>query len=113
LFADGIYEVFAAYQGKPFALKEHLARLARSLRELSIPNPHTDAEWITLIQRLLDENRALGADLMVYLQVTRGAPATRAHAFPRDTPPTVVGMCNALPMPGEAALRDGVGAILR
>ena len=114
LFADGVYEVFAAYRGKPFALKEHLARLARSLRELSIANPHSDAQWTEIIHRLLRENGGdSGADLLVYLQVTRGAPATRAHAFPADTPPTVVGMCNALPMPGEAALRDGVGAISR
>ena len=45
LFGDGVYEVLPAYQGRPFALKEHLARLARSLRELQIANPHTDAQW--------------------------------------------------------------------
>jgi D-alanine transaminase len=50
---------------------------------------------------------------MVYFQVTRGAPAKRGHAFPAGTPPTVVGLCNPLPTPGEAALRDGVGAITR
>ena len=45
LFADGVYEVVPAYGGKPFALKEHLARLARSLKELQIANPHSEAEW--------------------------------------------------------------------
>jgi D-alanine transaminase len=115
LFADGVYEVVAAYQGRPFALREHLQRLARSLRELSIANPHTDAEWQELIARLLRENAqsAGSADLLVYLQVTRGAPALRAHPFPANAQPTVVGMCSALPIPGETALRDGVGAILR
>lgn len=116
LFGDGAYEVLPAYRGRPFALPEHLARLARSLRELQIPNPHTDAQWRDIIARLLQENGpATGgaADLLVYLQVTRGAPAVRQHAFPPATPPTVVGMCSALPIPGEAALRDGVGAITR
>jgi D-alanine transaminase len=112
LFADGVYEVIPAYQARPFALKEHLARLARSLRELAIANPHTDAEWTQLAQRLIQENGGAG-DLLVYFQVTRGAPAVRAHAFPADTKPTVVGMCSPLPVPGEAALRDGVGAITR
>ena len=116
LFGDSVYEVLPAYRGRPFALREHLARLARNLRELSIANPHTDAQWGEIIARLLRDNgpEAGGsADLLVYLQVTRGAPAVRAHAFPSDTPPTVVGLCNALPIPGEAALRDGVGAITR
>ena len=116
LFADGVYEVMPAYRGRPFTLREHLARLARSLRELSIANPHSDAQWTEIVARLLRENgpgAGGAADLLVYLQVTRGAPAIRAHAFPSDTPPTVVGMCSALPIPGEAALRDGVGAITR
>lgn len=115
LFADAVYEVVPAYQGKPFALREHLERLARSLREVQMQNPHTDAEWRELIGRLLRENAAGAgsADLLVYLQVTRGAPEKRAHAFPAGTPPGVVGLCHALPSPGELALRDGVGAITR
>jgi D-alanine transaminase len=116
LFADGVYEVLPAYRGRPFAVREHLARLARSLRELQIANPHTDAQWREIIARLVRENgpQAGGsADLLVYLQVTRGAPPVRQHAFPSGTPPTVVGMCSALPIPGEGALRDGVGALTR
>ena len=111
LFADGIYEVIPAYAGKPFALKEHLARLARSLRELRIANPHGEAEWAALAEQLIAHNG--GGDCMVYLQVTRGAPAKRSHAFPADTAPTVVGLCNPLPASGEVALRDGVAAITR
>jgi len=115
LFADGVYEVIPAYQGRPFGMREHLQRLARSLRELQIQNPHTDAEWTDLVARLMRENApsAGATDLLVYLQVTRGAPERRAHPFPPGTPPTVIGMCHALPSPGESALRDGVGAITR
>ena len=54
-----------------------------------------------------------GGDCMIYFQVTRGAPDKRSHAFPLNTKPTVVGLCNALPSPSEAALRDGVAAITR
>jgi len=111
LFADGVYEVIPAYGGKPFALKGHLARLARSLRELQIANPHSDDEWTDLAMQLMQHNG--GGDCMVYFQVTRGAPEKRGHAFPVNVKPTVVGLCNALPVPGEAALRDGVGAVTR
>ncbi|MGH8442280.1 MAG: D-amino acid aminotransferase [Nevskiaceae bacterium] len=111
LFADGVYEVVPAYGGKPFALKEHLVRLARSLKELQITNPHSEAEWAGLTDQLIAQNG--GGDCMIYFQITRGAPAKRSHAFPMGTAPTVVGLCNALPTPGEAALRDGVSAITR
>ncbi len=111
LFADGVYEVIPAYGSKPFALREHLARLARSLRELQIANPHSDAEWAELAAKLMEQNG--GGDCMIYFQITRGAPSSRSHAFPLNTPPTVVGLCNALPVPGETALREGVGAVTR
>jgi D-alanine transaminase len=111
LFADGVYEVIPAYGGKPFALREHLARLARSLKELQIADPHDAAGWTALAQQLIAHNG--GGDCIVYFQVTRGAPAKRGHAFPSGVAPTVVGLCNPLPAPGEVALRDGVGAITR
>ena len=90
-------------------MTEHLARLTRSLRELQIANPHSDTEWRTLADKLIAKNG--GGDCLVYLQVTRGAAATRGHAFPADTKPTVLGLCNALPLPGAVGLRDGVAAI--
>jgi D-alanine transaminase len=111
LFADGVYEVVPAYAGKPFHLKEHLARLTRSLKELQIANPHSEAEWTELAHQLMEHNG--GGDCMIYFQVTRGAPEKRGHAFPAKTAPTVIGLCNALSTPSEVALRDGVGAITR
>jgi len=111
LFADGVYEVIPVYGGRPFRLGEHLARLSRSLSELAIANPHDDKGWIALADRLVKDNG--GGDKSVYLQVTRGAPEKRAHPFPANTAPTVVGLCNPLVLPDAAALRDGVAAITR
>lgn len=114
LFADGVYEVVSVYGGKPFALREHLERLSRSLRDLAIASPHADDEWRALVARLVEANLAsCGADQNVYVQVTRGAPAKRAHPFPDNTPPTVIGLCQPLPMPSDEALRDGVAAVTR
>ena len=113
LFADGVYEVVPVYAGRSFRLAEHLRRLARSLAELRIHDPHTAAQWTALVERLVAENSpgAGNGNLLVYLQVTRGAPAKRGHPFPENTPPTVLGLCHALPAPPESARRDGVAAM--
>lgn len=109
LFADGVYEVIPVYAGKPFTLSEHLARLQRSLSELRIANPHTPEQWRALIADLIRRNE--GGDRLVYLQVTRGASEKRGHPFPENTPPTVIGLCQALPTHGEKAHSEGVGVI--
>ena len=36
-FGDGVFETIRVYDGKCFALKEHLERYRRSMRELSMP----------------------------------------------------------------------------
>lgn len=87
LFADGVYEVSAVLRGRLVDNAAHLARLHRSLGELSIPQPVSDEEIITA-QRELVERNALDEGL-VYLQITRG-PADRDFAFPDNPAPTLV-----------------------
>ncbi len=88
LFADGVYEVLHSYGGKLFRAEDHLARMARSLREVRIVGP--DAETLgEIAARLIHVNDLAGGDAVIYIQVTRGA-APRRHAFPEpDIPPTV------------------------
>ena len=109
LFADGVYEVVPVYAGRSFRVAEHLQRLARSLSELRIRNPHSKNEWTALLEKLVSENG--GGDLLAYLQVTRGAPGKRGHPFPENTAPTVVGLCHPLLALADAARRDGVSAL--
>ena len=52
LFADGVYEVVPVHRGRPFRLREHLERLARSLAAIRLPNPHTAAEWAGILARV-------------------------------------------------------------
>jgi len=111
LFADGVYEVIAAYGGRPFALDGHLRRLARSLRELSLPDPHTPAQWRELCVELARRNG--GGDLSLYLQVTRGAAPRRMGPFPDRVTPTVVGFCQPLPGHPPEALEQGLAAVTR
>lgn len=83
-FGDGVYEVTRVYNGKPFALKPHMDRLYRSLRELRIPAVYTFEELASFHERLIAESGL--TDAAVYLQITRGV-APRAHAFPENMVP--------------------------
>jgi len=86
LFSDGAYEVVRCYDGVPFALEEHRARLTRSLTELRID--HSPASRLgDVCSGLLERNVPAGGALL-YAQVTRGE-AERAHPFPpASTGPT-------------------------
>ncbi len=110
IFGDGVYEVVPVYGGRAFRLAHHLQRFARSMREVSIDNPLDDAGWAVLIADLFHRNAALGADQLIYLQVTRGV-AKRDHAFPADTRPTVFAMTGAWAPPRTAQITDGIAAV--
>lgn len=88
-FGDGAYEVLRVYEGRPFLLEDHLARLVRTLEglEIALPEP---LERIAELCRTLAVERGDGT---VYLQITRGA-APRAHAFPAGVAPTFLAYSN-------------------
>lgn len=88
LLADGIYEVIRVYSGRPFELDGHLRRLARSARELRMPEPDL-AEIGRASLELLRINNL--SDATIYIQVSRGAYTPRTHAFPSGpVKPTVL-----------------------
>jgi len=86
-FADGVYEVMVTYAGRPFQLKEHLARLRRSCEAIDLS---LDFDGMP-IKKIIDEglNRTALQDAMIYVQVTRGV-APRAHAIPAVISPSLV-----------------------
>jgi D-alanine transaminase len=77
LFGDGIYEALRVYGGKPFLLREHMDRLRRSLKEVSIESDVDAFEKRTL--SLLAKSGV--KEGLIYQQVTRGVYA-RVHKFP-------------------------------
>jgi D-alanine transaminase len=85
LFADGVYEALRVYNGKPFALSEHLDRLERSLSGIEMPLPVSKVTLGSEIVKLVKQSKL--TDALVYLQITRG-PAQRNHVFPKDPVPT-------------------------
>lgn len=109
LFGDGVYEVIAVRGGRARRLAANLARLERSLAALHIHNPHSSAQWTTLVEQLIGANG--GGDLYVYLQVSRGAEYGRNHAPLPQIPPLVFGFCAPLPMTTAEQLVQGVACI--
>jgi D-alanine transaminase len=77
--ADGVYEVWAVFDGHLADAAGHFQRLARSLAELRIAAPMSDRALHILLRETLRRNRVV--DGLVYLQITRGV-ASRDHAFP-------------------------------
>ena len=109
LFGDGVYEVIPVYGGRLFELQRHLRRLDDSLRGIRMANPHSNAQWREILQRLTAQ---LGdADQAVYLQVTRGCADIRDHAIPLDIEPTVYARSKLLQTPTTAEKRRGIRAI--
>jgi len=99
LFGDGVYEVIPAYKGRLFHLEDHFLRLENSLAGIRLDNPHSREQWQSIFTALLDSDK----DQYIYLQITRGAPAKRDHAFPDNTPPTVFVMCSDIvPFDGKS-----------
>jgi D-alanine transaminase len=84
-FADGIYEVALFVGGRFWDLDGHLARWARSLRELSIAAPIGDRALRVVIEKVVAANRI--GDCYIYMQATRGV-APRNHPFPVEGTPS-------------------------
>jgi D-alanine transaminase len=80
-FADGVYEVCEVRGGRIVDERRHMQRLARSLAELSIPQPMTPRALGFVLRETVRRNRV--REGLLYLQVTRGV-ARREHAFPAE-----------------------------
>jgi D-alanine transaminase len=89
LMADGVYEVTSVLDGKLIDFGGHARRLQRSLDELEMTNPLSEAEWLEVHRQLVARNNI--NEGMIYLQVTRGNPGDRDFSYPpAGLPPTVV-----------------------
>ncbi len=105
LMADGVYEVTSVLGGKLIDFGGHLARLKRSLTELGMGNPLSDADYLAAHRRLVEENAI--TDGLIYLQVTRSNPGDRDFLYPpEDTPQTVVMFTQSKPGLAESPQAD-------
>ncbi|MEP1537931.1 MAG: D-amino-acid transaminase [Paracoccaceae bacterium] len=90
LMADGVYEVTSVLDGKLIDFEGHAKRLERSLTELDMASPISADDLLAVHRELVAKNEI--TDGLVYLQITRGAPADRDFAFPdpETTPSSIV-----------------------
>jgi D-alanine transaminase len=109
LFADGIYEVSAVLDGKLVDNASHLARLERSVGEISLALPES-VERIIEIQKELIARNKLDAGL-VYLEVTRGADKGRDFAFPKGVTPTLIMFTSVKDIVNAESAKTGIGVI--
>jgi len=91
-FGDGVYEVLRSYNGKIFALEEHLARLTRGLAELQIHGIAPDE-----VRRRVQKAFATAgiANARIYFHVTRGS-ANRDHLWDDEIKPNLFLMVTEL-----------------
>jgi len=82
-FGDGVYEVVRSYNGKIFALQEHLQRFARSLAAIEITG--VDINCIRSCVRKAFDAAGI-ANAKIYFHITRGS-APRSHTWENDLKP--------------------------
>ncbi len=86
-FADGVYEVVTILDGAFVDEPGHLARLKRSLGELRIAMPFSEAVLKLVMRQLVGRNGV--KDGYLYLQITRGV-APRDFKFPKSSKSAIV-----------------------
>src|SRR5690242_19138729 len=109
LFADGIYEVAAVLDGKLIDNDSHLARLERSVGEISLKLPESRERIIEIQKELIQRNKLENG--LVYLEVTRGADTGRDFAFPKGVTPTLIMFTSVKDIVNAESARTGIGVI--
>jgi D-alanine transaminase len=109
LFADGIYEVSAVLDGKLVDNASHLARLERSVGEISLKLPESVERIIKIQKELIARNKLVNG--LVYIEVTRGADTSRDFAFPKGVKPTMIMFTSVKDIVNSAAAKTGIPVI--
>lgn len=109
-FADSVYEVFEIWNGVLVDATRHIARLLRSLNELAIAAPRTEASLRLIFSEVIRRNRVRHG--LLYVQVTRGV-APRDFLPPNDAlDPTIICFARRLnPDAREQLANAGIAVI--
>jgi D-alanine transaminase len=109
-FGDAVYEVWSVRGGRILDAAGHYKRLHRSLGEIRMSLPMSQAALGMVIDETIRRNRVV--DGIAYLQISRGA-ARRDHGFPGpNVRPTVVITARRFDLAGlEQRFAAGVGVV--
>jgi D-alanine transaminase len=108
-YGFGVYEAFKLYDGKPFAMEDHLNRLENSMKEIRIVPDFTREELKSNIRELIRQSEL--KDALLYLQVTRGV-GPRSHSPLKNPKPTLSMFVSYLPPLPEKVRREGIKCVV-
>ncbi len=96
-FGDGVYEVLRSYDGRIFAIDDHLERFARSLNEIKIEGVDIDQVRLRVLEAF---EQAHIANAKIYFHVTRGSEL-RSHVGSKGLKPNFFLTVTELPDDSE------------
>ncbi|GKV89567.1 D-amino-acid transaminase [Pectobacterium carotovorum] len=110
LFADAVYEVTAVIDGKLVDFPDHITRLQRSCRELSLTLPVTPEALKEIHDELINKNDL--KEGAIYLQLSRGNAGDRDFYFPSaDVKSTLVLFTQARSLVGNPKATTGLHVV--
>lgn len=114
-YGDAAFDMTRTFNGTPFRLKEHVARLYRSLRYLRIDPGLGQEEMVAASEEVLERNRHFltpQTDYWLGQRVSRGVDAVGDEGWDH-TGPNVIVECIPLPLKNRARLfRDGIDIVV-
>src|SRR5262249_388553 len=109
LFAYGIYALSAVLDCKLVDNASHLARLERSVGEISLSLPESVDRIIEIQKELIARNKLENG--LVYIEVTRGADKGRDFAFPKGVKPTMIMFTSVKDIVNAESAKKGIAVI--
>ena len=110
LFGEALFETWKTYRGKPFALREHLARMAKAAKLLGIPfDPKESWEQRSLALARRNGMSDCGGAVRLTISAGPGKVSLIPETYGR---PTTLMLFRPLEPGLEAARREGVGVHL-
>jgi len=88
LYGDGVFEGIRAYNGRVFMLREHVDRLYRSARAITLKIPMSKQAMVNAVIRTCRENRTRNG--YVRLVVTRGVGTLGLNPFTCKRPQVII-----------------------
>lgn len=88
LYGVGAFETLRTYNGRPFLIAEHLARLHAACKQMHIQQPYSEYEWRDHVQQLLHANKQY--DAIIRITVTGGVKELGLRDAFYDRPNTFI-----------------------
>ncbi|WP_203363937.1 aminodeoxychorismate lyase [Bacillus sp. REN10] len=110
LYGLGVFETIRTYEGQPFLLEEHIARLQQGLCEMQIDCSITTEDASKIITGLCEKNNLLNSSVRLNISAGEGAMGPQIEPF---SEPTVFAFQRPIFLPSEIVEKEVVLLNLR